>query len=282
MKISIVCATIGPLDEVDALIDSVIRALPNTESTLVIELIIVDQSTSYSDHSFPSNERLQVLHLYSTRRGLSFNRNIGLEKATGDWVMLMDSDCKVSENYFSCFENLLRVHPKTGHFIGRILDSGGGSPLFRTWPSAERRLLKPMLWYFATSVNSIFRVEKDSPRFDERFGLGARYGSSEDIDFFLRLKRKRLYTPKLNIYHPNIFNEKIPPEKIDSYSIGFGALCAKHALPLGFFMLITSVLKKTIDMLRGSVTQDELLRSVIFRSKGFAQYFVDRVMRRHA
>jgi len=282
VKISIVCATIGPLDEVDALIDSVVRALRNTESTLVIELIIVDQSTSYSDHSFPSNERLQVLHLYSTRRGLSFNRNIGLEKATGDWVMLMDSDCKVSENYFSCFENLLRVHPKTGHFIGRILDSGGGSPLFRTWPSAERRLLKPMLWYFATSVNSIFRVEKDSPRFDERFGLGARYGSSEDIDFFLRLKRKRLYTPKLNIYHPNIFNEKIPPEKIDSYSIGFGALCAKHALPLGFFMLITSVLKKTIDMLRGSVTQDELLRSVIFRSKGFAQYFVDRVMRRHA
>lgn len=282
MKISIVCATIGPLDEVDTLIDSLIRALRCTESTIAIELIIVDQSESYLDHSFPSSDRLHVLHVYSNRRGLSFNRNIGLEKVTGDWVMLMDSDCKVSENYFSCFEKLLQAHPKTGHFIGRILDSGGGSPLFRKWPSAEQRMLKPMLWYFATSVNSIFRVEKDSPRFDERFGLGARYGSSEDIDFFLRLKRKRLYTPKLNIFHPNIFNEKIPPAKIDSYSIGFGALCAKHALPLGFVMLITSVLKKSLDMLRGGIAQDDLLRSVIFRTKGFVQYFVDRIMHQDA
>jgi glycosyltransferase involved in cell wall biosynthesis len=282
VKISIVCATIGPLDEVDVLIDSVIRALRQTEPTLVIEFIIVDQSASYSDHTFPSSERLQLLHLYSARRGLSFNRNVGLEKVTGDWVMLIDSDCEVSENYFSCFENLIRAHPETGHFIGRILDSDAGSLLFREWPSAEQRVMKPMLWYFATSVNSIFRVEKDKPRFDERFGLGARYGSSEDIDFFLRLKRKRLYTPRLDIFHPNIFNAEIPRAKLDSYSVGFGALCAKHVLPLGFLMLITSLIKKALDMLRGRVPQDGLLRTVIFRTKGFIQYFVDRIMRRYA
>lgn len=282
MKISIICATIGPLSEVDTLIESVIRALRHVKSRINIEFIVIDQSAENLDHSFPLHNGLQVVHLYSRKRGVSFNRNIGLEKATGEWLIFMDSDCEVSQNYLICFENLLQVFPDTEHFMGRILDSDKGLPLFRKWPLRQQRLPNSMLWYYATTVNSIFKMTDQELRFDERFGLGSRYGSSEDIDFFLRLQKSCIYTPELEIFHPNIFRKEIPLEKLNSYSVGFGALCAKHALPLGILILIASLLKKTLDTCVSRVKYNDLLRTFLYRVRGFIQYFFDRIISRDA
>ncbi|OYV93438.1 MAG: hypothetical protein B7Z60_08710 [Ferrovum sp. 37-45-19] len=281
MKLSIICATLGPLSEVDSLIHSIIRALRRTNSNICAEFILVDQSKDPTELCFQISDWLNLIHIRNAARGLSLNRNIGLDRASGDWVMLIDSDCLISEDYFQNFIELMRAHPNIDHFIGRILDPYYANPLFREWPCITRRIWKPMLWYYATSVNSIFKVNDDMQRFDENFGLGARYGSSEDIDFFLRLKAKRLYTPKLIILHPDIFQTELSARKIDSYSYGFGALCAKHVLPLGIIIMLASLLKKAADVLRGRSTPNELARATAFRLRGFWTYLSNRIQGGH-
>lgn len=281
MKVSVICATLGPLSEVDSLIQSIVRALQRAGTNICAEFILVDQSEDPIGRSFPIFDRLHLIHIRNPVRGLSLNRNIGLDRASGDWLMLMDSDCLISEYYFQTFIKLKQAHPDMRYFIGRILDPYCAHPLFRRWPCKNRRIWKPMLWYYATSVNGIFKASDCRQRFDEHFGLGARYGSSEDIDFFLRLKAKCLYTPELIILHPDIFQTKLPAKKTDSYSYGFGALCAKHILPLGIIMMLASLLKKAADVLRGRSKPKEMLRATVFRLRGFWAYLSDRIQGGH-
>jgi len=281
MKVSLICATVGPLSEVVCLIDSIIRAIQRVESEIFVEFILIDQSDDSPDHPFPISNRLHLIHIHNHQKGLSLNRNIGLAWASGDWVMIMDSDCTVSEDYFRNLTSLIQAHPGVSHFVGRILEPSRFLPLFRNWPRGARRISKLMLWYYATSVNSLFRAANDKPRFDERFGLGAQYGSCEDVDFFLRLSRSCFFSPDLVVFHPDTSCATQPREKLDSYSFGFGALCAKYALPLGFVMLVASLLKKTLDVLRGKTGLNDLARAAAFRAGGFVRYFFDKTLGGH-
>lgn len=276
MKVSIICATLGPLNEVELLIASIIQALRRVDSTVSAEFILIDQSDDFSGHCFPISNQLDLIHIRSPIRGLSLNRNIGLARVSGDWVMLIDSDCLVAEDYFENFLSLRQTYSDVTHFVGQIIGSNSALRLFRNWPSRAQRLSNWMMWYYATSVNSIFQAGSDKPFFDERFGLGARYGSCEDIDFFLNLERTRLYSPSLTISHPDFHQKEVPREKLNAYSFGFGALCAKHALPLGLAMLLMSLVKKAADALLGKATTIDFSSAVIYRIKGFAGYACDR------
>lgn len=278
MKVSVICATIGPLSDVDLLIRSLIRALEHQSAApdINVEFILVDQSNDSTKHSFPAFSRLHVVHIPNPTRGLSLNRNIGLGYVTGEWIMPIDSDCLISNDYFANFSNLIQTRPDVGHFIGKISAPDSATSLFRNWPHKAQDVSKLMLWYYATSVNSIFRAEENSLRFDERFGLGAPYGSCEDIDFFLRLQRVRLYTPKLRILHPDLSLTSAPRDKLNSYSLGFGALCAKHATSFGVVMLVGSLVKKMLDALRGKSSFIGFGCAAVFRVKGFVGYLFDQ------
>lgn len=276
MKVSVICATIGPPNEVELLIESIIQALQRVDSAVFVEFILIDQSDDLLGHRFPISDQLDLIHIRNPIRGLSLNRNIGLARMSGDWVTLIDSDCVVSEDYFKNFLSLRQTYSDVTHFVGQIIGTNSALPLFRNWPPSARRLSKWMIWYYATSVNSIFQVGDDKPYFDERFGIGARYGSCEDIDFFLNLERTRLYSPSLTISHPDFYQKELPREKLNAYSFGFGALCAKHALPLGVVMLLLSLIKKSVDTLRGKATTMDFASAVVYRAKGFAGYAGDR------
>lgn len=274
--VSIICATLGPISDVAALIRSVITSLQVANAELYVEFILVDQSLEVEYFSFDTCDQFRLVHIRNSTRGLSVNRNIGLDRASGNWVMFLDSDCLMSEDFFNNFLRLRIANPTVNHFMGRILDPMHLVPLFRIWPNSSRGISKFMLWYFATSVNNIYRLDERSMRFDESFGLGAKYGSSEDIDFYLRLKSKCLYVPELVTYHPDNFKDLISIEKKNSYSYGFGALCAKHFLPFGLLVLASSLLKKTIDVLCGRTAYGELINAVMFRLRGFLAYLYDK------
>ncbi len=281
MKISVICATLGPLSDVESLLTSIETSVQRTQASLGVEFILVDQSIGSHNYNFPKFDRVKLTHIRNEIRGLSLNRNIGLERATGEWLLLIDSDCIVSEDYFENFLRLCSAYPMTGHFIGRISDLKLSKPLFRSWPKTECRLSTVGVWYYCTSINSIFKNVADNPFFDERFGLGAKFGSCEDIDFFLRLNRRRMYAPDLLVCHPDIFSVGVPSDKLNSYSYGFGALCAKHCFPVGLLMLLASFLKKFFDLLRGRVAGSEFVLALGSRTRGFFDYLSDRIRRRY-
>ena len=97
--ISIICATLGPLSEVDALIISLINSLKVSNAKICVEFILVDQSLEVQTFPFDVHDRFKLVHIRNSTRGLSVNRNIGLDRASGDWVMFLDSDCLLDEKF---------------------------------------------------------------------------------------------------------------------------------------------------------------------------------------
>jgi hypothetical protein len=60
VKVSVICATLGPLSEVDLLIKSVIHSLQRADSDISAEFILVDQSEEAMDCCFQTSDRLDA------------------------------------------------------------------------------------------------------------------------------------------------------------------------------------------------------------------------------
>src|SRR6202034_4489661 len=88
--------------------------------------------------------------------------------------------------------------------------------------------LTPALVPQVVSSNDMFlsgQAAAEVGRFDERFGLGARFGSSEDVDFVLRALFagfRGWYDPSVLVYHP--YKHHRPAE----YFVGSLAAISKH------------------------------------------------------
>lgn len=76
-----------------------------------LEVILVDDGSpdncgKIADEYAEKDARIQVIHQENT--GVSVARNAGLEKATGEYVCIIDQDDIISENYVSYFYSLIR------------------------------------------------------------------------------------------------------------------------------------------------------------------------------
>ncbi len=111
MKISVIIPVFNAADYIEKCIQSV---LDQTFSSW--ELILIDDGST--DNSFDiirnfaeSDERIRAFHQENSGAGMA--RNKGIENAVGDYVVFLDSDDYISENYFS----LLSAHDEDVVFI---------------------------------------------------------------------------------------------------------------------------------------------------------------------
>jgi hypothetical protein len=109
-------------------------------------------------------------------------------------------------------------------------------------------------------------------RLDERFGIGAQFGSCEDVDFFVRLQGRSVYSPEMIVFHPAQTVEMVPLAKARSYSFGFGALCRKHAFKFGSVYLALTMFKKMAQVLSGNVQLQTAMILIRDRLRGFMAF----------
>ena len=85
----------------------------------------------------------------------------------------------------------------------------------------------------------LYNKLKNELFFDESLGLGAKYGSSEDMDFYIRLLIKGevfIYTNKLYTFHPkkvsNYYGKSLMDiiRRFRNYSYGYAFLITKYNL----------------------------------------------------
>lgn len=272
MLITIICATLGPLSEVENLMQSLHKAVIFANNGLKIEFILIDQGENCDDYTFPALDSLTILNLKNSVRGLSLNRNIGLDKASGEWIFILDSDCTVDKHFFHEFFELIKIYPSNKHFIGKVVGVNDNKSLFRKWPQSLKKINSVYIIYYCISVNNIFKFDGEIIKFDESFGLGSEFGSCEDLDFFARLKTTPIYSPSLIIMHPNFIAKNLPKSKLDSYSYGFGAFCAKHIIPYGLGYLLFSLVLKLYLLIMGRISINDMGRILYFRIFGFFSY----------
>ena len=79
------------------------------------ELILIDDSSTDDSYEklkkYASTSTLNI-KIFQTEKnsGPGLARNIGIEKATGEWITFVDNDDWVTEDFFDAIEQLSLIH----------------------------------------------------------------------------------------------------------------------------------------------------------------------------
>lgn len=134
---------------------------------------------------------------------------------------------------------------------------------WRCFPNSDLPL-SPALVMRTTSSNNVFftaRAIAAIGEFDERFGLGARYGAAEDTDYVLRALRLGLQ----GVYRPRAVFVEHPykPHRPTQYYLGNLAAEAKHAIHGGTPVRLARRLAFGLTLMaRGQMTPREYAHGI--------------------
>ena len=164
-----------------------------------VSYVVVWQRNGIGSDALPAElkEREDVSIVEDNGKGLARSRNIALENATADLLVITDDDNRYDTVAIELICNAFEKHPTAGLIQFQALTMEG-KPL-RNYPAFPYAYeTRPRGTYFC-SVELVMRRKANLPRFDERFGLGAELGCGEEEVFVHEaVKRgvKMIYVPQ--------------------------------------------------------------------------------------
>jgi glycosyltransferase involved in cell wall biosynthesis len=272
IKFSLIMATLGRSEEICPLLDSLLA-----QGHKNFELIIVDQNDD--DRVLGITEKykngISMRHYRSEKKGLSLNRNTGLEYVTGDIVAFPDDDCVYAPDTLEKAARFFSERPDYAFYTCNTRDNhSGGAILGVLKDDADISIYN----FMRTGISFTIFVRTPALgafRFDEQMGVGTPFGSGEESDLLLYLLKngnRGRYHAEDFVYHPV---KAETPEKAFWYGRGFGAVYKKAITVYGFkplfFIFSLRMIKGlfNIIMRRGKKTR---AASFYGRMSGFFQY----------
>jgi len=173
--------------------------------------------------------RINIKHLRSSI-GLSHARNVGLLRATGEFLAFPDDDCWYTPRLLPNVLDFFTKHPDYGVLSVGVRDSANTVSGNR-WIRDACDLTTTNL--FRTSVGYSLFLRRQAiagfPQFDESLGVGAGtpFASGEDTDYVFRLLSSGLkgrFDRRLTIHHPrgDMFSGRADSDRAFSYGCGMG------------------------------------------------------------
>jgi len=262
-KISIIGTSQGGrVDKIERLIKSILYLKIN------YELIFVDQSSdSEIEDLFCKYAALLHYKLIKYKKvSLSKARNLALSSSSGNIVCFCDDDAFYDHNIleFLCLEQY--VAPRVITVPVKDFSSGKyyGN---RSFPSENCYFGFLQAIKYCLSV-SVFIVAESNEwiklnlMFDEKLGVGAPLGGSEETDLIFSLMKKRVpvnYLKSYHVYHDNdyadISDVSVLKNKYRSYARGYAYVCKKYMISSNFvlfFELVSIFLKSVIGVVFSS------------------------------
>lgn len=221
------CFVIATRNRPDELLNVVRNLLGQT--VLPAELAIVDASdeapTRAEIERLCAGGGIRLDYVHPAPRGLTVQRNVGIERTTGDPVFLIDDDIVMAPNVH---EEILAEYGRWGPELGGVRGEpvrpqrpGRLTIMWRRlfgiggwWPEASGRMRAGFFPEGVSSSADVRRLEYlngwfmsyrrevfDKERFDERL---AGYAHNEDIDFSYRVAKRGyvlVQTPRARIDH---------------------------------------------------------------------------------
>lgn len=198
-----------------------------------VNVFLIDQNKPELDlpDDITSNELF--IRITTDKTSVSAARNSITIPDNIDWIFFCDDDGYPCEDYSEKLLGIIRKNPEMEIFAGSIIREDNKDYY------TERHKRGGSMKYFRYTKNlmgSNFVVKKDTfiklGKFDESFGVGSYWGSSEETDFcwkayFAGVKME--YFPELKVHHIPPFNlsVKMGFKKAFRYGIGKGALVYK-------------------------------------------------------
>lgn len=235
-------------------IDDLILSVTQSNNRINLLLLVVCQNGSLiedlsSEHT--AVKSLPVSHVLS----LSAARNLAIKyifekRIEALHIMFPDDDSTFDSSFFERYQ--LFVSIDTNYIID--VYSTHTDALFKKLTHNSGRVFSRLNWGVACSVNmiisfnSLFKVGY----FDEKLGVGARYGAGEDNDYFIRIcnySNGFVYCKQLHNFHP------APIQTYQQYSLkqlinrfnGYGrgvvfCLCKHHLFYDAFIVCLRAFL----------------------------------------
>jgi len=277
MEFSLIMATYGREKEVDLFLKSITEQNYDISK---VEIIIEDQNDTINLDKIIKKYHniLNIKHIRSNKKGLSYNRNIGLKLATGKYIAFPDDDCRYYPDTLLEVKECFSQNKNIDVVLGKIYDRKTKKNIIRKWKNYS---FKINIWNFFLSYSSItIFTKKNSIRFDNNLGVGTFFGSYEDADYILELLKSKkyiIYCPNVQVFHPDLSAKVMNNEKVYSYGLGFGAFVRKHlSLPI-FYLFVKVIAYHVVKLLFGIFTFDkeEIIKrylSIVSRIRGFLIY----------
>lgn len=277
IKFSLVLCTLGRKDCVDSFLCSLEK-----QSYKKFECIIVDQNET--DMLLPIVDKyaskFSVVYIRSSIKGLSKNRNIGVNRALGNVIAFPDDDCEYLPNTLEVMSSLFR---ETSNNIITINIRDISSERF----FVKKHNLKHLDGYnyrpFGISMGIFVKYRKKSDVFfDEQLGVGSFFGADEESDLLSSLIEKNYkaeFHGDIFVLHP-IGVAHIPLDKLiqryRSYGLGYGALYKKEIVYRHKYLLVLPFLKESIGRLLAGLLPVKKRKlymvSALARIEGFLKY----------
>ncbi|MCH7402454.1 glycosyltransferase [Belliella kenyensis] len=264
MQFTVIIPVYNRPEEIDALLRSLV-----TQDPLPYEVIVVEDGSSVRCEQIVNSylNRLNVKYFFIENSGQGFARNFGMEKSTGDFFVMFDSDCVIPKGYF----NIIALAIES-----RGLDAFGGPDA----ASSEFSILQKAMNYSMTSFLTTGGIRgklKNPGKYQARgYNMGLSKNaftasggfvdpnSGEDIELSIRLKKMgyRLeLVEEAYVYH----NRKSTFTSFFRQSFSFGrnrinisryhsdAVKLVHLLPMLFLLFWSVTLLFNILLPTGSI-----------------------------
>lgn len=228
-KISFIVASVNRDKQLENCIASIEKA-HKYKPDIPLEVLVVIQRAQKKNIKISCPEIISFY--YIGQIGLSVARNFAITKSSGDYLVFLDDDAAVSENFIEILSQKILSYPGTTAFCGRLIDCKQNIPFSTLFYNEKPKILRRVdFQYFMGSAHvlSAKAIQKIGV-YDERFGVGAKYCGSEETDIFFRLKAKGeqvIYLPELVFFHPI---PETPADYVYKYAYAIGAMLTKSCI----------------------------------------------------
>lgn len=277
MLVSLIMPTLNRYDDIYLLMNSL-----ENQKYKNFELIVVDQNQNDKVKEIVDKyvDKIDIKYIKSNKIGLSYNRNIGIDMASGDVIGFPDDDCVYEEDTLEKVIKFFNENKDYKIYSCKTMDSNK-IDAFKKMYDGECDINSLNVLDTITSITFFIKFEnKNYTKFDEKLGVGGTFGSGEEIDYILDLLHKgykgRYFGDNI-IYHPAKKHSK-SKEKYSrdyNYGRGFGALCKKQIVyrkDYKFIKVMSSKLVRNIGGFILSSNRDYHSASIKGRISGFKEY----------
>lgn len=148
------------------------------------EIIVTDDSRSEDCQKVVELDFPHASWGQGKQNGPGGNRNAGVERAKGEWIVFIDDDCLAEPDYLEAYSKAIKNHPEVSLFEGKIFPDRPK----RTWAeTCPENSSGGMFWTSNLCIKK--KVFEKLGGFDERFEI-----AYEDVDLAYRVKEARIKT----------------------------------------------------------------------------------------
>ena len=203
-----IISVIIPVYKVEKFIHNCIKSVIN-QTYKNLEIILVDDGSpdgcpQICDDYAKKDERIRVIH--KQNGGLSDARNAGLDIATGEYIVFIDSDDEVSLDYVEYLYRMLEDNPTSKMSVCGVMQiQPGQSPCEDTHVSymtmTPQEILENMFYAMGVEICSYAKMYHKSLFEELRFPVGKVYEDSATTYLLFEKSSKIIYGNKKCYYY---------------------------------------------------------------------------------